>query len=353
MISLTTFSRDALSFQTRSEAEEAIRDACHRHQDVASVEEIGQSEEGRPILGVVLGTGETRASLIAGNHADEPVGPQTLRSFVVSALDRREKMEPWLRRFQFVIVPHTNPDGEAVNRSWIDAWPNARAYLQNVVREEPGRDVEFGFPDMRPENTCVSRFLAERGPFDLHASLHGMATGEGAALLINRPWTFRTQTLRDRFTQAARSEGLSMHDHNRKGEKGFFWIEPGYQTTPRGDAMRNYFRARGDERMASRFHQSSMEYVMSLGNDPLCLVTELPLFVIEDGPDPAAPASDEHLPHRYLALKERLPEIRKQAAEGRPVDDILGAFTLRPVSLDAAVRLQLQAIELGLELVSE
>ena len=352
MISLTTFSRESLQFRSRSEAQDAIRDACRTHDDVASVKVIGESEGGRPILGVVLGTGAVRASLIAGNHADEPVGPQTLRSFIVSALDRREKMEPWLRRYQFVIVPHTNPDGEAANRAWIDAWPDVEAYLRHVVREEPGRDLEFGFPEMRPENEAVSAFLGERGPYDLHASLHGMAAGEGAALLINRPWTFRTQSLRDRFVEAARSDGLAMHDHNRKGEKGFFWIEPGFQTTPRGDAMRTYFQAQGDEQMAARFHQSSMEYIMSLGGDPLCLVTELPLFVIEQAPEPAETEVGAHLPGRYLALKERLPAIRKQVADGRPVEAILDEFDLSPVPLDVAVRLQLRAIELGLQAVS-
>jgi hypothetical protein len=352
MISLTTFSHESLQFRPRGEAQDAIRAACREHNDVASVEVIGESEGGRPILGVVLGTGSVRASLIAGNHADEPVGPQTLRSFIVSALDRREKMEPWLRRYQFVIVPHTNPDGEAANRAWIDAWPDVEAYLRHVVREEPGRDLEFGFPEMRPENAAVSAFLGERGPYDLHASLHGMASGEGAALLINRPWTFRTQSLRDRFVEAARSDGLAMHDHNRKGEKGFFWIEPGFQTTPRGDAMRTYFQAKGDEQMAARFHQSSMEYIMSLGGDPLCLVTELPLFLIEGAPEPAETPAGAHVPARYLALKERLPAIRKQVADGRPVESILDDFDLSPVPLDVAVRLQLRAVELGLQAVS-
>jgi hypothetical protein len=116
--------------------------------------------------------------------------------------------------------------------------------------------------------------------------------------------------------------------------------------------MRTYFQAQGDEQMAARFHQSSMEYVMSLGGDPLCLVTELPLFVIEQAPEPAETAAGAHLPGRYLALKERLPAIRKQVADGRPVEAILDDFDLSPVPLDVAVRLQLRAIELGLQAVS-
>jgi hypothetical protein len=228
----------------------------------------------------------------------------------------------------------------------MEAWPDLEAYLKEAVRENPGRDMEYGFPDMRPENTHVSAFLREHGPFDLHASLHGMSAGEGAMLLINRPWTFRTQSLRDDFASAAAAKGLPLHDHNRKGEKGFFWIEPGFQTTPRGDAMRTYFRARGDAAMAERFHDSSMEFVASLGGDPLSLVTELPLFLIrgEEG--------DGHQPTRYLKLRERLPDIKARLDRGEDVDELLAPFDVRPVPLKTAMHLQFRALELGLRAVA-
>jgi hypothetical protein len=345
--SLTSLVDDPTPFRTHGGVREDMEAACARHPDVASVVELGPSEEEAMLYGVRLGTGTRTVSLIAGNHADEPVGPETLRSFVINALANRDKMAPWLRRFQFVIVPHTNPDGEARNRPWIEAWPDPKAYLRHAVREPPGRDLEYGYPSMRPENEHVASFLRESGPFALHASLHGMAAGEGAMLLINRPWTFRTQALRDAFVRAAEARGLRMHDHNRKGEKGFFWIEPGFQTTPRGDAMRTYFRAQGDPAMARKFHDSSMEFVMGLGGDPLALVTELPLFLVEnENPTPGRP-------DKYLALRERLPEIKARLDRGEDVDDLLASFDLQPVPLETAMRLQLRALELGLMAVSE
>ena len=298
------------------------------------------------LYGAVVGTGPITVSLIAGNHADEPVGPETLRSFLINGLARRDDMESMLRRFQFVVVPHTNPDGEARNRAWMEAWPDLEAYLTEAVRESPGRDLEYGFPNMRPENAHVSAFLREHGPFDLHASLHGMSAGEGAMLLINRPWTFRTQLLRDDFVAAAAAKGLPLHDHNRKGEKGFFWIEPGFQTTPRGDAMRTYFRAQGDSAMAERFHDSSMEFVASLGGDPLSLVTELPLFLMRGAGD------DGHRPTQYLDLRKRLPDVKARLERGEDVEALLAPFDLRPVPLDTAMHLQFRALELGLRAVA-
>jgi len=333
-------------FRTHGGVREDLPAACGRHPDIATFQELGPSEEGATLYGVRLGTGEHTVSLMAGNHADEPVGPETLRAFVLNALAQRDEMTPWLRHCTFVIVPHVNPDGEARNRPWIEQWPDPKAYLRHAVREQPGRDLEYGYPAMRPENEHVSSFLREHGPYAMHASLHGMSASEGALLLINRDWTFRTQALRDDFRAAVKAEGMRMHDHNRKGEKGFFWIEPGFQTTPRGDAMRTYFRAQNDPSMAERFHDSSMEFVMSLGGDPLAMVTELPLFLVEnEDPTPG-------YPNRYMALRERLPEVKARLQRGEDVDDLLAPFDLKPVPLATAMRLQLRALELGLEAVA-
>ena len=343
--SLTSLADDHPTFRTHGGVRNDLEAACVRHPDIASLRELGPSEEGRMLYGITLGTGDHPVSLIAGNHADEPVGPETLRAFVLNALEKRNKMEPWLRHYTFVIVPHVNPDGEARNRDWIERWPDLTAYLQHAVRETPGRDLEYGYPDMRPENEYVSAFLREHGPYAMHASLHGMSASEGALLLINRDWTFRTQPLRDEFRAAVEAEGLRMHDHNRKGEKGFFWIEPGFQTTPRGDAMRTYFRAQGDPDMAERFHDSSMEFVMGLGGDPLAMVTEVPLFHVDGNREASPPGR----PETYLELKARLPEVKARLERDEPVDDLLAPFSLEPVPLATAMHLQLRALELGLQ----
>ena len=87
-------------------------------------------------------------------------------------------------------------------------------------------------------------------------------------LLIGRPWAFRTAPLQRAFAEAAREAGLRLHDHNRKGEKGFFYLAPGFTTTPEGEAMRTFFRAQGNEATAAHFHDSSMEFVQRLGGGP-------------------------------------------------------------------------------------
>jgi hypothetical protein len=336
-------------FRASADVYEDLHDACVDSR-VAAFHALGESGEGRPVAGAVLGTGARAVSLIAGNHADEPVGPRTLRQFVLDAARRPEAWASLLERFRFVVVPHTNPDGEARNRAWMDDWPEAASYLRHRVREAPGRDLEFGFPAMRAENRLVSDFLKAQAPaggYGLHASLHGMALAEGAQLLIERRWGFRTGALRERFREAARDEGLAMHDHNRFGEKGFFYLGPGFNTTPEGAAMRTFFRAQGDDETAAYFHDSSMEFVRSLGGDPLCLVTELPLFVVEPARD--APPG---VPKRYLELREKLPEWSLRLKRGKSIAGDLDDYGVRPVSVPTAARLQRRALALGLAAVA-
>ncbi len=339
---------DGVLFRENEAVRGLIQEACAAQEGIASFETLGESEEGRPLYGVVLGSGACAVSLIAGAHADEPVGPETLRTFILESLRRPDEYAALWDAFRFVIVPHINPDGEARNRAWIAGWPDLSAYLQHVHRELPGRDLEFGFPAMRVENRLVADYLRGYAPFWLHMSLHGMAFSEGAMLLIERHWAGRTQPLRDGFAESVHAAGLRLHDHNRKGEKGFFYIEPGFTTTPEGAAMRAHFRALSDEATASRFHDSSMEFVRSLGGDPLCLVTEMPLFVVA-----------QHQPHEaghpaaYLAFKERLPALPLQAAHSQGLSDWAMPFDVQPLDLAVAMRLQLCALAVGLEALLE
>jgi hypothetical protein len=89
-----------------------------------------------------------RLSLLAGCHADEPVGPRLLRR-LVGFLGRLPADDPLLTEYEWWVMPHINPDGARRNLSWqrdgADLY-DLPAYLAGVVRELPGDDIEFGFP---------------------------------------------------------------------------------------------------------------------------------------------------------------------------------------------------------------
>ncbi len=315
---------------------------------------IGYSEAGRPIVGAVIGGGPRRVSLITGNHSDEPVGSETLRVLAEGLSRSSLRSEPGLLdEYTFVIVGHGNPDGEAQQLGWMGAWPDPLACLRHEFREKPGRDVEFGYPAMRAENEAVAGFLAGHGPYAMHLSLHGMTVSEGGYHLIERSWVDRTQNLREQYAQAMHDAGLTvLFDWDRGGEKGFDYIGPGFATTPRSDAMREHFEALGDHETAGKFHLNSMEYVRTLGGDPLCMVTELPLFVVKSH-RAIEPPSQRGVPAVYMGFRQAVNAAREALGQNdlAGVLEAVADYELTPVDITTAVRLQLTAIGLGLEAI--
>ncbi|MGW8282152.1 MAG: M14 family zinc carboxypeptidase [Gemmatimonadota bacterium] len=268
----------------------------HRYSEIVSTEPvvpgtgrtIGESVEGRPIEAYRLGSGPHRVSLLAGCHADEPVGPALLRH-LVGFLTRLPAHDDLRRNVEWWIVPHVNPDGEQRNRGWQVPFPEAFdpvVMLQGAVRELPGDDLEFGFPrdelddGARPECRALYDWWRESGgAFDMHVSLHGMGFGAGPWFLLEPGWIGRTRTLRETCRRRTLALGYELHDVERSGEKGFHRIERGFCTRPDSGSMRAHFLDRDDPETASRFRPSSMETVRALGGDPLTLVSEMPLFL--------------------------------------------------------------------------
>lgn len=317
---------------------EAAAILASRH-PVPPMEEIGRSREGRPIRACRIGDGSFRVSLLAGCHADEPVGPRFLellaRHLSSPAGAGLRKTATWH------LIPHLNPDGAARNAAWQTpgaAQYDFAAYLRHRIRELPGDDIEFGFPARpaggsppRPENLAAAAFWSEAGPFDLHASLHGMSFAAGPYFLLERSWW-------PRFTEAgpegdaglagflsaeAGRVGYVLHDVERNGEKGFHRLAPGFCSRPDSSAMRRHFLDRGEPDVAARFRPSSMEAVRALGGDPLTLVSEMPLFILPGvgetlgPPDPAMERWRMRIAEWDARLREAATErqVRREAAE--------------------------------------
>ena len=326
-----------------------IEDIIHTAPKLGSIpgEPLGQSRQGRPLIGYRYGEGPLRLSLIAGCHADEPVGPAMLER-LVTWLERNRRL-PILRQCQLVIVPHTNPDGEARNRPWTEPLHLQSAppkdcdladYLRLQHREQPGEDVEFGFPrnqddkDARPENRAIAAFLRAHGPFDIHATFHGMAFAAGPWFLIEHSWADRTLTLRQNLRRKVQALGYTLHDIDRGGEKGFHRIDEGFTSRPDSRAMQQHFESLGDTATAALFRPSSMEFVRSLGGDPLTLVSEMPLFLLPEehfrGPDLIRPQVIQDL--QSLLLDGDSQKLRAFA----------GRAGIRPMPIADQMRLQLE-----------
>lgn len=326
-------------------------------------EELGRSRENRPLRGYRLGRGTRRVSLVGGCHADEPVGPMLLRR-LVAHLHHLPHHDPLVRQWDWWIVPHANPDGEFRNAGWqktpgdhSDHGFDLPSYLSGAVREPPGDDLEFGFPrsrddaEARPEARALdSWWRSSDTPFVLHASLHGMAFGAGPWLLLESAWWERSAPLRHRFLEKVRAMGYRPHDVERRGEKGFVRLGPGFATRPDSQRMRDHFLARDDPDTAARFRPSSMEAARRLGGDPLTLVTEMPLFLtpgvgwVLGPPDPV-----------QRGWRTRVERWRVELERGRAADEIRADAAeegLRPMPVRHQMALQWAAIADGLRLVA-
>jgi len=326
---------------------------------------IGHSREGLPILGFRYGSGESAISLIGGCHADEPVGPAMLR-LLCSFLEGLPSDDALLSRYRWFVVPHVNPDGEHRNDAWSEVTVATRdhqgqpdlgyelpTYVENVLRELPGDDIEFGFPRStedtaaRPENRAVAAFLAEGAPFALHGSFHGMDFAAGPWFLIESGWVDRTRALRDNLRRAVRTRGYALFDIDRGGEKGFVRIDEGFTTRPDSQAMRSHFLELGDESTAELFRPSSMEYVRSLGGDPFTMVSEMPLFLLpQDRQLPATPVGTEGRLAFHAWLQELIDKKGREGAHREA--ELLG---LRPMPIRDQMRLQLAFLNEGMAAV--
>lgn len=331
--------------------------------------DIGRSREGRIVEAFRFGHGSLRISLIAGCHADEPVGPEMLRR-LVRFLASRNPDDHLLSRSTWSIVPHANPDGERLNTAWgqsiqpaVDSRGQAdtiyrlRPYLRSVVRELPGDDIEFGFPRdesdsrARPENRAVANFLAKRRPVDLHGSFHGMGFAPGPWFLLEPSWVKRTGKLRAELRGTVEEMGYRCFDIDRKGEKGFRRIDEGFSTRPDSAAMIAFFEARGDSKTARKFRPSSMEFVRSLGGDPLTLVSEMPLFLY------AEPAVTDGQPARLEAevARDGIRTVLTRLAESttqHSLEQAASRLQVRGMPRRDQMRLQLAFLNAGLAAIS-
>ena len=336
---------------------------------IACSESIGTSREGRPIGAYSLGNGPSTISLIAGCHADEPVGPDMLRR-LVRFLSAQEQDHPRLTEYTWRIVPHVNPDGEYRNAIWSDrtlATPDYLGaadsaydpvlYVLHVVRELPGDDIEFGFPrdsddrHARPENRAVADFLSASQGIDLHASFHGMGFAPGPWFLIEPSWIDRTPAMRKALRRRVREMGYPLFDIDRNGEKGFCRIDEGFSTRPDSRAMAAHFLALDEAEIAARFRPSSMELARRLGDDPLTLVSEMPLFLLPPtSDDPDAPGFKAG-----TAGKRQLHDRLRQLAVELPGDearDEMKRLGVRSMPIRDQMRLQLAFLSRALDCIS-
>ena len=299
----------------------------------AQVDEIGQSQEGRPLHGVSVGARHAPlVTIVAGAHPDEPAGP-----LAALQLLRLWSQSPLARQVRLAVVPLLDVDGVVAQRQWLQPWrePVDLSLLQeHRLRRLPGEDREFAWPGapwsgpVLPECRAAADFFTDQGGPIAHCSLHGMLVAAGAWFLLNRPALRDAQLWRD-LRGIAADQHFGLHDMPRHGEKGFRRVGDGFCTVPSGPAMRRWWCAQQQSPSTAPggFAWGSMDFARHLArrhglDDPLCAVSEFPLL------------RWRHCHGRSLSwMREHLPAVLQDPAGPLPAMPVSGGqLQAMPVS---------------------
>lgn len=145
---------------------EALADLAEAHPDRVKRVDLGSSVQGRPLVGVRIGSGPRRVRLAGAHHGNEPVSGE------VAFRAAEALVEADLPGVEIWVVPHVNPDGIAEGSRY-----NARSVDLNRNYDYQWWSLEVGSgsgPFSEPESRAV-RTLALYGGFATGLSFHAWA----------------------------------------------------------------------------------------------------------------------------------------------------------------------------------
>ncbi|MEE2750091.1 MAG: M14 family zinc carboxypeptidase [Myxococcota bacterium] len=155
----------------------ALEGLVDAHPEQAQLIQIGESVEGRPIIGIRIGQSESSSWRILGaHHGDELTSAELSLEIARAALEEAPGFEGLLRDQELFIVPHVNPDGVAAgsryNAHGVDLNRNY-GFQWSSLEYRPGT-AAFSEPETRSVrmNSLNSSFLAG-------LSVHSGATNLG------------------------------------------------------------------------------------------------------------------------------------------------------------------------------
>ena len=146
--------------------------------DVARLEDVGRSAEGRPIELLTIGDGPRSVLLVGVPHPNEPIGTLTaefLSRLLCENAALRERLGVTLH-----VIKVADPDGLVLNEGWFKGTFSPLRYALNYYRPPHREQVEWSFPvsyrtlqfsTPAPETAAVMRVMERVRP-SVFYSLH-------------------------------------------------------------------------------------------------------------------------------------------------------------------------------------
>ena len=104
----------------------------------------GTSGQGEPIYHVQFGQGATTVLIVAGPHADEPIGSLTV--FSLLTLLKNSSEELLKQDIEWHIVPCIDPDGARLNEGWTQQAFTHENYMKHFHKQAYKDQADFSFP---------------------------------------------------------------------------------------------------------------------------------------------------------------------------------------------------------------
>ncbi len=151
-----------------------------RHPGRARLRRVGTSREGIPLRLLSVGRGGRHALVVAGPHANEPVGGATVLRLAERVLADRRLSEDVDTAWHLLLC--LDPDGARRNESWLAGPYTLGHYFRNFFRpaflEQPEWLPEGADGAVLPETRALLDVQDELRPF-FQCSLHGVDVGGG------------------------------------------------------------------------------------------------------------------------------------------------------------------------------
>ena len=169
---------DQREFLTLEELRESSRRLVLEFPEVARLETVGASAEGRPIELLTVGHGRTPALFLGVPHPNEPIGTLTLE-FLCRLLCEDAELRARLDATVYAIKV-ADPDGLVLNEGWFKGAFSPLRYALDYYRPPHREQVEWSFPieyrtlrftTPSPETAAVMRVMERVRPrffYSLH-----------------------------------------------------------------------------------------------------------------------------------------------------------------------------------------
>lgn len=146
-----------------------LDDLAARHPDHVTVIEIGESYEGRKILGLKISfsTGNPGVFIEGGIHAREWISPAFV-TYLANALltSEDESVRSMAQNYDWYLVPSTNPDGYVYTHEADRLWRKTRKpYGGYCIGADPNRNWDFHWNEQGSSQDPCSNTYAGPEPF--------------------------------------------------------------------------------------------------------------------------------------------------------------------------------------------